>query len=581
FIDRVAIGPPPPDSVCAEQAVTVALAGHFPDACHVLKDVQLIDVSASPYLKPPIVRVIVGMDACPTHGCATVVTPWGRMVILRGLPAGAYRLPLEVQLDSTDCDGAVTGSHLDQSGADFAVGTCTVGRCLVATWDHAQRDGICDDTVSVTRPASVTLGISTPVALAGLQGRIRLSPAGLRVTNLNPVGPAAGMHLLWAADPDGARFLLYADSGAPIPATPASDPPVPVLRVTAEVTPGVGTPPVTSVQESDLLGSDEAGAGVPECPILWATPTRFADPSAHICFVAPCDLNGDGIADIRDLVVMIHCILGTGTCPPDAAGHMDCNGDGVVGIDDVICCARSMLRSTIAPGATPRPEPGVGVSFGVPSRSEIGIDLPVRVRGIDRLGAARVAIGFPDDRYTMSWIDGPTNAGSWLRIEETQGGRLDVGLIAARPDPSAASLDFVVHLARKPGQAPGGALRLLGGEFAGPDGAALQVTLDQPDFRLDGPTGLGLSPARPNPFMGSTRVTVSLTRPTEIEATIHDLNGRLVTVVYHGTLGPGSYPFDWNGARADGSAAPNGLYFFRVRAGGELQARKVIFLPHN
>ena len=585
FIDAVAVGPPPPDSVCAGQPITVALSGHFPDACHVLKDVQLIDVYASPYPKPPMVRVIVGTDACPSHACATVITPWERTVILPGLPAGIYRLPIQVQVDSADCAGTVTDSAFFLSGVPLGVGACNAGHCLIAAWDHSQRDGgICDDTVSAARPANVTLGISTPVPLAGLQGRIRLAPAGLHVSNLTPVGPAAGMHLLWAADPAGARFLLYADSGAPIPANPAPDPPAPVIRVTAEVTPGAGTPPVTFVQETDLLGSDETGAGVPECPLLMVAPSgdlRLDMPAANICFVAPCDLNGDGLADIRDLVLMIHCILQMGTCPANATGHLDCDGDGKADVSDVVCCARSMLGSAIAPHAPARPQPGVGVSFGVPSRSEIGLDLPVHVRGADWLGAARIALEFPADRYELKWIDGPSNAGSWLRVEDVQGGRVEIAMIAALPDPTVGSLDLVVHLALRPGQAPGGALHLAGGEFAGPDGTALDVTLNQPDYRLDGPTGLALSPARPNPFAGSTRVTVSVTRPTEIEATVHDLTGRLITIVYHGTVGPGSYPFDWNGRRADGSAAPNGLYFFRVRAGGELQARKVIFLPHN
>jgi len=112
--------------------------------------------------------------------------------------------------------------------------------CLTADWHHdVTSTDLCDDLVAPDHPASVTLEIGTTVALAALEGGLTLSPPGLHITALEAVGPAAGMHLVWQATADGARFAMFADAGAPIP--PGARGPmdrVPVLKVTAAVTAG-------------------------------------------------------------------------------------------------------------------------------------------------------------------------------------------------------------------------------------------------------------------------------------------------------------------------------------------------------
>lgn len=584
FVDDVQIGPSPPDSICAGQPIVVRLKGTFQNSCYSIKDVQVLDLWATPLPRPAIVRVIVAINS---HvACAQMMVPWTATVRIPGLPPGAFDLPLQVMQVDAAWGGLMPGNFWSAK-VPFRVGeTCVPpppGSCFLADWDHSARGGgPCDGIIGADHAARVTLTIASSVALAGLQGEIGLQPMGLHIQALEPVGPAAGMHIQWAPTPQGARFVMFADQGAPIPPKPDDvlHAPVPVLAVTAAETPGSPTPPLTRVFAANLIGSDAQGGSVHECPSLLADPNRLMLPTATICAGTPsaCDFNGDGLSNVLDLVLMIHCVLQSGYCPPDAGGHLDCNGDGQVSIDDVLCCAGAVLRGG-GPGSPPvRPEPAVAVRFGVPARSPIGFDLPVRVSGADRLGGARLALQFPSDRYEMSWIDGPSEAGSWLRLHEVVGSRLAIGLIGVLPGGTSNALDLVLHFALKPGQAPGGAIQLEGGEFSGPDGASLDVRLDQPPLRLDGPTGLALSPGVPNPFAREARFTVSLTRPAEVEVTIHDLIGRLVTVLHQGALGPGSYPFTWNGMRADGSAAPDGLYFYRASAGGEVAARKLVLL---
>ena len=586
YVNEIQIGPALPDSICPDKPITVTLKGTFPDPCHVLKEVVVLDPRPDmwPYL--PFVRIVVSVDACPQHGCATVITPWNSSVTIPGLPPGAWRLPLEVMQIPLDCTGTGTAPIFSSAAVPFTVAQRCMPvppeSCLTADWDHSSRGGdFCDAHIDAGQTASVTLEIGTTVALAGLQGRLTLGPPGLQVVALEAVGPATGMHLAWRATPDGAGFALFADRGAPIPPQPGGPMDrVPVLKVTVAATAGTAVPPVTRVMAVSMLGSDVNGQSIHECPIIYLDPIRIMAPAAVICGGQPtgCDFNGDGRSDVRDLVLMIHCVLQSGYCPPDAIGHLDCDQDGQVTVDDVLCCARSVLRGS-APGLPPgRPAPGVRVSFGVTARSPVGLDLPVHVSGADLLGGARLALEFPSDRYEMLWIDGPSDAGSWLRLHQVDGSRLAIGLIGAQPGGTSNALDLVIHFALRPGQSAGGTFRIEGGEFSGPDGAALEVLLDEPPLRLDGPAGLALSPGEPNPFARETRFTVSLTRPAEVDIAIHDLSGRLVTVIHRGALGPGTYPFTWNGTRTNGSAAPDGLYFYRARAGGEDVTRKVILL---
>ena len=587
FVDEVQIGPPPPDSICARLPITVRLKGTLPNNCFYLKEVQVLDLQATPLPRPAIVRVVVGTNTCLERPCLQVLVPWSATVRIPGLPPGDAELPLQVQMVTVDCQGTVVSGDLFSARVPFHVGgPCPpppAEGCFIADWDHFGRDrNFCDAIVGPGHPASVTLTISSAVALAGLQGVLTLGPPGLHIVALEAVGPAAGMHVVWRPTPDGARFAMVADQGAPIPAKPDDVlyDPLPVLKVTAAETPGTPIPLRTYVMAMDLLASNASGGSVYECPIRLLDPASVIARTAIICGGVPpaCDFNHDGIADIRDLVLMIHCVLQSGYCPPDASGHLDCNQDGNVSIDDVLCCARSGLHGG-TPGSPPgRPEPGVHVSFGVPARSPVGLDLPVRVSGADLLGALRLTLRFPSDRYEMLWIDGPSDAGSWLRLHDVDGSRLAIGLIGALPAGTSNTLDMVVHFALRPGQSPGGAMRIESGEFSGPDGAALEVRLDQPPLRLDGPTGLALSAGEPNPFAREARFTVTLTRPAEVELAVLDLGGRLVAVIHRGALGPGTYPFSWNGTRADGTAAPDGLYFYRARAGGEAATRKIILL---
>jgi hypothetical protein len=98
---------------------------------------------------------------------------------------------------------------------------------------------------------------------------------------------------------------------------------------------------------------------------------------------------------------------------------------------------------------------------------------------------------------------------------------------------------------------------------------------------LPGSSTLGVSPPRPNPFSNETRFTLALDRNASVDVSVYDLRGRRVASVFQGELGAGGHALAWPGRSADGSAAPNGIYFIRVQIGRERLVRRVILLGGN
>jgi len=429
----------------------------------------------------------------------------------------------------------------------------------------------------------VTLAVRSSVALSGLQGGFHVYPPGLRISAIEPTGPAAGMDLRWQPTDQGAQFVLFAEVGAPIP--PAdSTPPVPVLNVILEQAPDAPAPPVTYVSSERLFGSDNEGHEVPTCPV------RLVVAPARICAGHDCDFNADGRVDVRDLVTMVHCWNHTGPCPPDSA-RFDCNGDSTFTLDDVFCCALRILERRACAGCPadtshPRREDGIRVAFGTPVTTVAGIDVPLEIHGAERIGGIKLAFDYPDDRYEATSVEFPAwGDGDWLHLSEARDGQIVLGLVrlgtALALSPGEEVVNVLIHLALKPGQSPGGALAIAESQFSGPDGVRLDVPMAQGPLPLAGTGRLLLSAARPNPFTAATTFTLTLDRSSDVEVGIFDVGGRLVATLHRGRLAAGTREFTWNGVRAGGSAAPSGIYFYRAGANGQVVSRKTVLLRGN
>lgn len=103
--------------------------------------------------------------------------------------------------------------------------------------------------------------------------------------------------------------------------------------------------------------------------------------------------------------------------------------------------------------------------------------------------------------------------------------------------------------------------------------AAVTVTnvsgVGQPD---DGGAArlITLSPARPNPVAGSTRIDYRLQRAGQVTLALYDVRGRLVARLPQGFQAAGEHAVNWT---PDG--LPEGTYFYALTAAGETVTRKL------
>jgi hypothetical protein len=593
YVTRIQIGQPSPciecpPIACPNDSILVIVEGEFPDDCVWFKGLELLPSPImGPLPEPPVLRIVYEHNPCLDRPCFHTPYPWRATVMLPPLPVRDYRLMAEAILANA-CAPAVP-ELIGQTSLPFTVvdscGPPTPQTCFLTRFAGASIGGDCDVFVGPQRPAELTLTIATDVALAGLQGEFNMYPPGLRITGLEAIGPAQGMRLTWKPTEMGASFVLFADSGAPIPGDVRCRLSLnrcfaPILRLTAEMPAGGIAPDRTEIYTGAFLGSDSTGQAVYPCPTITLDQSLVID-GATICRAMPCDVNGDGVSDIRDLVVMVHCVLGAGYCPDPMPPNLDCDRDGGHDIDDVLCCARSMLGGDAPPDTgVSRPAPEVAVTFGEPVRTAAGVDVPLRLAGADGVGAARLELAYPDTRYDVAGVELTGAATNWLALHQVQDGRLVVALIdaAGAERGGVTALDLLVRLALKPEHQPGGSVSLAGGSFSGTDGVALAVELGSPSATLAVPVRLDLSAARPNPFVGQTRFTVTLSAPATLEVGVYDLQGRLVASLHRGPAAAGELEFTWDRRRDAGGLAPSGVYFYRAAADGDPVTRKLVVM---
>lgn len=83
------------------------------------------------------------------------------------------------------------------------------------------------------------------------------------------------------------------------------------------------------------------------------------------------------------------------------------------------------------------------------------------------------------------------------------------------------------------------------------------------DHRDRVPSAFTVYPIYPNPFNGSTRLSISLPAPGRVDIQAFDMKGRSSGVVFRGFLDAGPQTVDWNPA-----GHPSGNYILRISAGG-------------
>jgi len=90
--------------------------------------------------------------------------------------------------------------------------------------------------------------------------------------------------------------------------------------------------------------------------------------------------------------------------------------------------------------------------------------------------------------------------------------------------------------------------------------------------------GLQLSQNHPNPFNPTTTIEYSLPEAMHVSLGIHDAQGRVVIILDEGLRSRGLHASIWDGRDRNGHLVGSGVYFYRLQAGANVAAKKLLLL---
>lgn len=91
------------------------------------------------------------------------------------------------------------------------------------------------------------------------------------------------------------------------------------------------------------------------------------------------------------------------------------------------------------------------------------------------------------------------------------------------------------------------------------------------------PTKFKLEQNYPNPFTSTTAIPYNLNKQSDIHVTIYDILGRVVRKFSISFQSAGPHYILWDGRNNLGEKVASGVYFYRLKADGESQVKKMIF----
>jgi len=92
------------------------------------------------------------------------------------------------------------------------------------------------------------------------------------------------------------------------------------------------------------------------------------------------------------------------------------------------------------------------------------------------------------------------------------------------------------------------------------------------------PQEFALSANYPNPFNPTTYITYDLPAKSHVRLTVFNAMGQIVSRLVDKEQTAGSYRVSWNGTNMDGSAAPSGIYFYRLEGDGFAKTMKMTLM---
>lgn len=104
------------------------------------------------------------------------------------------------------------------------------------------------------------------------------------------------------------------------------------------------------------------------------------------------------------------------------------------------------------------------------------------------------------------------------------------------------------------------------------------ISADQPFVGITStgsqiPADFSLFQNYPNPFNPVTNIKFQISKKSNVNISIYDINGQLIEILVNQSLSAGEYSADWDAANYS-----SGVYFYQMRAGDFFQTKKMIII---
>jgi hypothetical protein len=94
---------------------------------------------------------------------------------------------------------------------------------------------------------------------------------------------------------------------------------------------------------------------------------------------------------------------------------------------------------------------------------------------------------------------------------------------------------------------------------------------------LKGATSILTISSSPNPFTPSSTVTITIPSRSEIELSVHTIDGKMVKRITNGTYNAGQYKFTWHTNNREGKLSAAGIYLYKIRADRTVKYFRTVF----
>jgi hypothetical protein len=80
----------------------------------------------------------------------------------------------------------------------------------------------------------------------------------------------------------------------------------------------------------------------------------------------------------------------------------------------------------------------------------------------------------------------------------------------------------------------------------------------------------------PNPSSGESRVEYDLASPEPVDIAVYDVAGHRVRELGSDVRGVGAHSVSWDGREDNGTQAPSGVYFFKLKDAGQVLTARLV-----